>query len=210
MVSLVLASTGVEDCCAGQLRLQVSAQDCPFCAYAYRLMFAIASTLDKATEADAYEFLRKRNPNDVRHSVDWVAGLIGPQRRFVPYNGALGVAQLQWLKRELDEPDVNVIIATHVPMAPESCAPECLLWDYEEAMEVVSAARSHVVAVLAGHDHDGGYTIDAHGVHHVTLQSPMTAPNLHCADAHAIAKVFHNRIELAGAGTVPSRTLHFN
>ena len=30
-----------------------------------------------------------------------------------------------------------------------------------------------MVAVVAGHLHRGGYAVDAHGVHHVTLQSPL-------------------------------------
>lgn len=88
------------------------------------------------------------NPNDVRsRMVDWLAGLKGEERRFVPYNGALGqkvryvvcfcvvfdalwcLQQREWLAKELDC-DCRVIVATHVPFFPGSCAPECLSWDF--------------------------------------------------------------------------------
>ncbi len=40
---------------------------------------------------EAHAFLVNHNPNDVRsYQVDWLAGLQGEDRRFVPYNGAFG------------------------------------------------------------------------------------------------------------------------
>lgn len=35
----------------------------------------------------AVDYLQSKNPNDVLHSSDWLKGIHGTQRRFVPYNG---------------------------------------------------------------------------------------------------------------------------
>ena len=55
----------------------------------------------------------------------------GAQRRFVPYNGLVQSAQLQWLRREL-ECHCNVIIFSHVPLHPLSAVLDCLVWNYDE------------------------------------------------------------------------------
>ena len=68
--------------------------------------------------------------------------------------------------------------------------------------DVINSACMHevpkgvVVACFTGHDHKGGYELDAHGIHHVTLQSPLEAP-LHGV-AYGTAHFFPNRIELEG------------
>jgi hypothetical protein len=91
------------------------------------------TTLDKDTEAEAHSLLANHNPNNTRsQQVDWLKGLTGEERRFVPYNGAVGKEQLEWLRKELDsEGDTKVIVATHVPLMPGSCCSETLAWDYE-------------------------------------------------------------------------------
>ena len=63
---------------------------------------------------------------------------------------------------------------SHLPMQPGACKDVCLLWNYEEALALFHA-HPCVVAVFAGHDHDGGYRRDGHGIHHVTFQSPLNS-----------------------------------
>ena len=47
---------------------------------------------------EAFRLLADKNPNDVRQTdVDFTAGLSGVEKRWVPYNGGLGDAQLVWL-----------------------------------------------------------------------------------------------------------------
>jgi hypothetical protein len=52
---------------------------------------------------EAARILRANNPNNVvgGDGSGWFDGLHGVQRRFVPFNGAVGDEQLQWLRREL-------------------------------------------------------------------------------------------------------------
>ena len=47
---------------------------------------------------EGFRLLADKNPNDVRRTdVDFTAGLSGVEKRWVPYNGGLGDAQLVWL-----------------------------------------------------------------------------------------------------------------
>lgn len=154
--------------------------------------------------------LEANNPNDLRGDGDWQAGLLGPRRRWVPFNGALGATQLEWLRGELGaaaECGDRAVILTHVPMQPNSCAPGTLLWNYEEVLEVLHGAGC-VVAVFAGHDHDGGYDRDSAGIHHLTFHSPLeVAPPHGC---HATVTVHEDRLQVDGAGAQASFTLPFD
>ena len=61
-----------------------------------------------------------------------------------------------------------------------------------------------MVAVLSGHLHRGGYAVDGSGVHHVTLNSPLSHE-----DCFGYIAVFDDRLELVGSGDMKSRTLPF-
>ena len=161
----------------------------------------------------AYAYLSEHNPNDLRGrgTTNWLAGLTGLERRFAPYNGAVGPAQLAWLRGELAAAarlGEKVIVSTHVPLGPGSCVDTTLLWNYDEVLAVIHSeeAGGCVAAVLAGHDHTGGYCRDAGGTHHLTMPSPL---NTAAGDrrAHACVEVYEDRIEVRGRGLVPSRTL---
>lgn len=67
----------------------------------------------------AIERLRQNNPNNVLDlDADWAAGLRGAQKRFVPFNGAMGSEQIAWLRRVLDHArarDEMVVVCSHLP-----------------------------------------------------------------------------------------------
>ena len=61
-----------------------------------------------------------------------------------------------------------------------------------------------MVALFAGHKHSGGYGVDPEGMHHVTVESPLTH-----ADCYGYVDVYEDRLELVGSGDLPSRTMKF-
>lgn len=156
---------------------------------------------------EALRVLREHNPNDVESDADWRTGLTGLDRRWMPYNGGIGAEQLAWLSKTLKRTEENgerAVILTHVPMCPGSATDLTLLWNYDEVLQILHSSPA-VVAVLAGHEHDGGYVQDAKGIHHVTLASPLESPPDQVA--FGSVDVFPDRLELRGRGTVSSRTL---
>ena len=136
------------------------------------------STIEGSTEENtkaASTFLSQHNPNDIHtFGVDWSAGLEGTERRFVPYGGLMSDVQLSWLKHTLTAASATgetAVILLHTPLCPGACNPLCLLWNYHDVLDIIKESGS-VVAVFAGHDHDGGYLFQD-GVHHFTLPSPL-------------------------------------
>ena len=90
--------------------------------------------------------------------------------------------------------------------APDQPQAVTVLWNYDE-LDALVRDHSCVVAVLSGHDHDGGFGTDEHGVHHITLQAP-----LECEEdevAYGTIHMYRDRMELEGCGRVPSRVLYF-
>ena len=74
-------------------------------------------------------------------------------------------------------------------------------------MEVLQRHSSCVLAYFAGHDHAGGYAQDTRGISYITFPAVVdTEPGSSC---YATASIFTDRIEIIGAGIVPSYTLHF-
>ncbi|XP_013393714.1 manganese-dependent ADP-ribose/CDP-alcohol diphosphatase [Lingula anatina] len=147
----------------------------------------------------AKEILLQNNSNNDLNSPE---GLHGCQRRFVQYNGGVGEKQLQWLRKELqlaESKDQKVIVCGHNPIFVESSDPQCLCWNYEEILDILHS-HNNVVMYMCGHDHDGGYAIDKHGIHHVTFPGIIeTPPEL---NAYVTIDVFTDRIEMCGLGCV--------
>jgi len=122
----------------------------------------------------AFRLLQQNNPNDLRLPGDWLEGLTGVSRRWVPYNGGLGDAQLAWLDSTLrasEEAGVRAIVLSHVAVCPGSSADSTLVWNYDAVMGMFEKYAC-VAAFLCGHDHNGGYKLEQ-GVHHVTVESPL-------------------------------------
>mmetsp|Transcript_8020 Transcript_8020/g.22793 ORF Transcript_8020/g.22793 Transcript_8020/m.22793 type:complete len:87 (-) Transcript_8020:2119-2379(-) len=63
-----------------------------------------------------------------------------------------------------------------------------------------------VVACFYGHDHDGGEAVDSHGIHHITLASPLEC--LPSENAWGILRGDSDGgLVLEGHGKVPSLTI---
>ena len=89
---------------------------------------------DKKTR-EASDYLMQHNPNDIHtFGVNWSKGLEGTSKRFMPYNGMIGVEQLDWLQSTLTDSRKereSVIILTHIPIHPSAADNLCLLWNYQ-------------------------------------------------------------------------------
>lgn len=90
---------------------------------------------DLAANESMYDMLKQFNPNDVRGPTDWAAGLIGTNRRWLPYNGAFGDEQRAFLAQQMQlatDKKQRVIVASHVPIGRFSCQDICLAWDHDK------------------------------------------------------------------------------
>mmetsp|Transcript_15624 Transcript_15624/g.61061 ORF Transcript_15624/g.61061 Transcript_15624/m.61061 type:complete len:349 (+) Transcript_15624:62-1108(+) len=162
----------------------------------------------------ALKLLRKNNPNDVlKATVNWSEGLRGLQKRFVPFNGAMGSEQIAWLRRVLAHAQSKrewVVICSHLPFLQAASQGLCLLWNYDEVLEVLNDYKLPdctpvVRLVLSGHDHNGGFAVDERsGVAHLTLASPLECwPGVETA--YGVVEAFDDgRLRVRGAGKVPS------
>ena len=153
---------------------------------------------------EAHRILKDRNKNFLTQgTANFFEGLEGLERRFVPFNGGFGHEQLTWLKqtlREANDQGERVIIFTHTPIFEDSASAKNLAFDYDLALDIVHDV-GNVALVMAGHYHRGGYAKDARGVHHITVQSPLT--HGHC---FGVVDVFSSEIICKGVGEQRSYT----
>uniref|UniRef100_A0A1D1Z0E5 Manganese-dependent ADP-ribose/CDP-alcohol diphosphatase n=1 Tax=Anthurium amnicola TaxID=1678845 RepID=A0A1D1Z0E5_9ARAE len=167
---------------------------------------AIGWQQDHPNTLAAWKLLEEKNPNVDKNSPK---GLVGLERRYLMFNGAVGKEQLKWLDDVLQDSVKNnqkVIICCHLPLHPEAATPEALLWNYEEVMDVIHKYKC-VKACLAGHDHKGGYSIDSFGVHHRVLEAALECPP--GSDAFGHVDVYHDRLSLLGADRMESTEMVF-
>ena len=127
--------------------------------------------------ARADSILRTHNPNyGQAGAYNFFEGLTPPKQRYVPFNAGLGAEQLSWLQGELSEArraGDRVLVMGHLPLYAPAASPRNVAFDADEALEILQAAGC-VSAYFAGHRHGGGYARDASGIHHVTVQAPLT------------------------------------
>jgi len=163
------------------------------------------SVIQPETKVEAYAILSKHNTNDLsRTDVDWTAGLHGLDRRFMPYNGKISKTQQTWLHEELataTSAKEKVLISCHIPVCPGSSTPDTLLWNYDEVLAILHSYPC-VKGFFAGHDHVGGFAVDAKNIHHKTFQAALEPPVGQMA--YAIVSVYDDVIEINGEGTVTS------
>jgi len=161
---------------------------------------------DHPVTAAAMKLLDEKNPNNDKNSPD---GLVGVDRRFVKFNGAVGKEQLSWLNGVLQDASThhqNVIICSHLPMDPGASSPAALMWNYDEVMAIVHRYNC-VKACFAGHDHKGGHSVDSHGVHHRTLEAALECPPGTSAFGHV--EVYPDRLLLVGVDRMADTEIPF-
>ncbi|GFP99035.1 manganese-dependent ADP-ribose/cdp-alcohol diphosphatase [Phtheirospermum japonicum] len=144
--------------------------------------------------------LKKNSPN----------GLVGRERRFLMFNGAVGKEQLEWLDNVLQEAtklNQKTVICCHLPLDPQAASNEALLWNHDEVMDVIHRYDC-VKLCLAGHDHKGGYSVDSYGVHHRILEAALDCPP--GTDAFGCIDLFHDRLILYGTDRLKSQEMVFS
>ncbi|XP_061472396.1 manganese-dependent ADP-ribose/CDP-alcohol diphosphatase isoform X1 [Rhineura floridana] len=184
-------------------------QFCPMSNFRFILLDAYdLSILGRDTSTQKYQdslhLLREKNQNENLNSP---LGLV--EYQFVQLNGGFSQEQLDWVDDVLTHADKNqekVVIMGHIPIHPDSTAGICLAWNYKDALSVIHSHHS-VVCFLAGHLHYGGYCLDSHGVHHLTLEGIIETP----PESHAFGTmyVYNDRMVLKGKGRIPDRVMYY-
>ncbi|OMO87558.1 hypothetical protein COLO4_20637 [Corchorus olitorius] len=161
---------------------------------------------DYPNTLEALRFLRGKNPNSDKNSPD---GLRGLDRRFLMFNGGVGKEQMEWLDGVLQDATKmkqKVIVCCHLPLDPDASSKEALLWNYDQVMDVIH--RYNCVKVcIAGHDHEGGHSIDSHGIHHRVLEAALECPP--GTDAYGYIDVYDNMLSLVGTDRMKSTEIRF-
>ncbi|GKV41961.1 hypothetical protein SLEP1_g49426 [Rubroshorea leprosula] len=168
---------------------------------------AIGWPQDHPHTLKALIFLEEKNPNLDKNSP---MGLVGLDRRFLMFNGAVGKEQLEWLDAVLQDAaklKQKVIVCCHLPLDPGASSQEALLWNYDEVMDVIHQYNC-VKVCLAGHDHKGGHSIDSHGIHHRTLEAALECPP--GTDAFGYIDVYDNMLSLIGTDRIESIDMEFH
>lgn len=126
-------------------------------------------------------------------------------RKHVPdaprWNGALGVAQLEWLESVLEKAGASnesVMLFCHFPVFP---ADVHNLWNAAEVRELIRRYPC-VKAYLNGHNHAGNYAVED-GVHYLTLQGMVDTKHT----SYAVVEVRKRHLSILGFGRERDRTL---
>ncbi|XP_051133179.1 manganese-dependent ADP-ribose/CDP-alcohol diphosphatase-like [Andrographis paniculata] len=167
---------------------------------------AIGWPKDHPNTIKAMNFLHERNPNPDKNNPN---GLVGRDRRFLMFNGAVGREQIEWLNkvlRDATDSEQRVVVCCHLPLDPQASSNEALLWNHGEVLDVIHRYGC-VKACLAGHDHKGGYAVDSYGVHHRILEAALECPP--GTDAFGRIDLFDDRLALVGTGRLKSQELVF-
>uniref|UniRef100_A0A7N0TP38 Manganese-dependent ADP-ribose/CDP-alcohol diphosphatase n=1 Tax=Kalanchoe fedtschenkoi TaxID=63787 RepID=A0A7N0TP38_KALFE len=168
---------------------------------------AIGWPEDHPNSQQALRVLQEKNPNSDKNSPE---GLVGPDRRFLMFNGAVGTQQLEWLDCILQDAtklNQKVLVCCHIPLDPGSSSCAALLWNYDEVMSVIHKYNC-VKICLAGHAHKGGHSVDSHGIHHRTFEAALECPP--GTDAYGYIDVFDDSITLVGTDRMCSTEMIFN
>lgn len=124
----------------------------------YELSTLSPTSQDHLEQSNA--LLSQKNKNLVRHDGDWFVDLAEVDMKYVPYNGGMSQEQLKWARDTLQyaqKHSERCIIFTHMPVYSGCCRPSGLMWNSDELLRIIQSdeLKGVVVAVFAGHDHDG-------------------------------------------------------
>lgn len=124
------------------------------------------------------QLLREMNPNYGKQApFNFFEGLSRERYRFVPFNGGFGARQLSWLEAEISKARAHgerALIASHLPILGDVASVRNVAFDADEALEITARFAPQVALYMAGHRHGGGYAQHSSGVHHLTVQAPLT------------------------------------
>ena len=124
----------------------------------------------------AENILRLKNPNLAISGAGWFEGLAPLDLRYVPFNGGLSDRQFLWFENVLSlssKVSERCFVFCHMPCDPLCCRTSGLMWSSEEVLRIMHKYPGTVAAFVAGHDHNGGYAVDACGIHHIIPPSPL-------------------------------------
>lgn len=162
--------------------------------------------LDRCPESSqkrhrAHEILMANNHNYPQNE-NSPEGLEGLSRRFVAFNGGIDKPQLEWLQYSLQcarSKNEKVVIFSHQPIHPESSFPTCLVWNYDEVLDILRSYNDVVLASFSGHAHQGGYVRDeTSGIHFRSVEAVLeSSPPVR---TYAIVDVFDDRLVIRGEG----------
>eukprot|EP00638_Chattonella_subsalsa_P009670 CAMPEP_0117737930 /NCGR_PEP_ID=MMETSP0947-20121206/2818_1 /TAXON_ID=44440 /ORGANISM="Chattonella subsalsa, Strain CCMP2191" /LENGTH=340 /DNA_ID=CAMNT_0005553505 /DNA_START=225 /DNA_END=1247 /DNA_ORIENTATION=- len=157
----------------------------------------------------AETILRAINPNE--DNLNSPKGLEGLDRRFVRFGGGVGLQQLEWLRSVLGQARAEgkrVVVFCHQPIHPTEGLHVCLLWNYDEVLQVLQIHSDVVVATFAGHAHRGCYAVDMLGIHHKVVEAALECPRNSTAFGHI--EVYEDRLVLKGKGIIETTEMKFN
>jgi len=154
----------------------------------------------------ATKILKENNPN-YPHQENSPEGLEGVEQRFVAFNGGVGEPQLDWLRRTLEEAkneEQKVIVLSHQPILPGSSGNVCLIWNYNDVLEILREYKCTVAAALAGHAHKGGYLRDESGIHFRVIEAALESKDP--IKTFGYVDVYDHKLEIRGEGDCGSAT----
>ncbi|XP_075759526.1 manganese-dependent ADP-ribose/CDP-alcohol diphosphatase isoform X2 [Pelodiscus sinensis] len=76
---------------------------------------------------------------------------------------------------------------------------------FDEVLTFCDTNQEKVVVV--GHLHDGGYYLDSHGVHHLTLEGIIETPP--ASHAFGTIYVYNDKLVLTGRGRIPDKIMYY-
>jgi manganese-dependent ADP-ribose/CDP-alcohol diphosphatase len=159
----------------------------------------------------ACEILQKNNPNFPGNENSPV-GLEGMQKRFVAFNGAVDKPQLEWLRDTLEvarHEKQKVIILSHQPILPGTSSAICLMWNYDEVLEILREYKCTIAASFSGHAHNCGYVRDKEsGIHFRVFASPLESKDP--VKTYGFVHVHDDRLEIVGEGDLVSAVYDFD
>lgn len=134
-----------------------------------------------------------------QQSVDYYQRL---PNKLPTYNGAIGPAQIAWLRQQLaaaQQAHEPVILLCHFPLLPAGNSHN--LWNADELLSVIDEFTC-VKAWFNGHNHLGDYA-ERRGVHYLTFQGMVDTSE----NAYALVTIDAANITVRGFGREPHRTL---
>jgi manganese-dependent ADP-ribose/CDP-alcohol diphosphatase len=155
----------------------------------------------------AEELIRSKNHNCATGNPSWFENLAEEFHRYVPCNGGLGSEQVAWLRGELNAAIAEkerCIIFSHIPLFMAATTPANVVWNCEEVLEILhSTPAGMVLACIAGHDHDGGYAVDAHGIHHLVPHAPIECEEKEVT--YGAMHVYESHVSVEWFGCIPKK-----